>query len=205
MKRLLRNGSTQAVWHLYFLLRQGLYHVTSVEGYRGIRCDGFIRPWDGSLRAAFPTGNSHARRHKWISLFVFETPTEERCFQVRHQWSGFLVKEKPVAVLIHRSRENLVPELIPNDAVETEVNYWERLRIPYVEVWYPKPIPLSAVQSYIVVFPSKPVRYLRLKATNDGLTELDRVLEEIESLISAGVIKVLSARDRFLAQGRQPS
>ncbi|MBI3799289.1 MAG: hypothetical protein HY268_20280 [Deltaproteobacteria bacterium] len=115
----------------------------------------------------------------------------------------FFVKDEPVTILIHLSREKLAPKLIPNEAVETEADYRQRLRIPYVEVWYPEPIPLSAIQSFILVFPSKPVRYLIFRANEEGLAELDRILGEIEALIAAGLIKVLSTRDRFIARLRQ--
>lgn len=196
---------TGSVAPLFPLLRQGLYHATSVEGYRGISREGFIRPWNGSFRAAYPKMNSHARYHGWISLFDFQTPTEEQCFQVREQWGEFFVKEKPVTVLINLFRETLASKIIPNEAVEAEPNYQERMRIPYVEVWYPEPISLSAVQSCVLVFPSKPVRYLKLKANEDGFREIDRILNEIEALIATGIIKILSARDRFMARIRQSS
>jgi hypothetical protein len=126
------------------VLREGLYHLTNVNGYAGIRKSGYIEPNNGQFPDSFPkSAHSYGRSRGYVSLFDFETPTLDQCVSEEQKWTTFFVQRKPSLVLIELDRQKLAPKLVPNERAWKEVGYGKPVWMPYVEVWYPNLIPFS--------------------------------------------------------------
>lgn len=167
---------------LFTVLRQGVYHLTSVQGYTGIRRDRYIKPNDGSFPNTYPQlANSYGRHHGYVSLFDFESPTEEQCFLQRSKWEGFFTRHKPATVLIRFNRGQLASELISYECAIKEVGF-RMMKIPHVEVWYPKPIPFSYATGLVLITPTKPIRFEIFDSDEEGLQRFERKLEAASEL-----------------------
>ena len=162
------------------VLRRGVYHLTSVQGYRGIRRSGEIQPNEGSFPYTYPqSATSYARLQGYVSLFDFETPTISQCLLTRPLWDGFFIKHKPATLLISLDRKKLAPKLIPND-VALQVPQHERgTWLRHVEVWYPGPIPFGWVVTCILVLPTQPIGFSVYNADDEGLKKLEGALDTL--------------------------
>jgi hypothetical protein len=143
------------------LLREGIYHSTDVEGFKGIIKDKYIKPNDGTLPFTFSMSqNSYATFRRYVSLFDFETQPMSRCIEQFWKCDTFFYSHKGTRILIKLDRSKLAPELIAYDTAHNEVGY-KKIKIPYVEIWYPRPIPLCWAECYFAILPENPAKILR--------------------------------------------
>jgi hypothetical protein len=132
-------------------LRDGVFHRTHVEGYRGIRKCGQILPNDGTLPLSYPQSNVYYGYSKgYICLFDFESAREEDYRANHHMWAQFFYDGKPVTIVLKLNRQKLAAKLIPNSSRPRPGETGYKPAIAYVEAWYPNPIPLSSVDGAIV-------------------------------------------------------
>jgi hypothetical protein len=152
---------------IYSLIRQGYWHVTSLQGWGAIRESGAIKP---NLGGRFPrrfgdiTERSYGYKNKLVALFDFHTPSDR---EVIRQWGNawdVLVNTCEDHILLQLDRCRLEAKIIPNSKV------WGRSDkkvlggcIPFVEVWYPEEIPIDTVGTVYRVpatprFEFRPVR-----------------------------------------------
>lgn len=111
-------------------------------------------PNTGEFPYSYPQSKFYFGPSKgYVCLFDFESATEEECIAIHHTWGHFFSDHKPATIVIMLNREKLGDELIPSSAAPQLGNGEYRGRIPFVEVWYPKPVPISAIDGYIVVVP----------------------------------------------------
>ncbi|MCK5058854.1 MAG: hypothetical protein KAT34_19560 [Candidatus Aminicenantes bacterium] len=145
---------------LFKVLCKGLYHCTSIENYYKIVEDGFLRPNEGQFNFTFPQSeNSFGYSKGCISLFDFESTREEYAISQHMKWRGFFICWKPATILLNFCHQFCKDKLIPNSSRprpgDKNKNY--KNAIPYVEVWYPEPIPVKAIQNRIIVCPGKDI------------------------------------------------
>ncbi len=84
-----------------------------------------------------------------MALFDFETPTREQIIPEWVKCERFFTLYKPT-IALRLDRRQLFDKLIANDAArgsEGRGKQW----IPVVEVWYPEPIPVSAIVERAVI------------------------------------------------------
>lgn len=134
-------------------LRGGLWHTTSLEGYRGIRQGGAIVPNAGDRPFKYPRlAESYGFLNRYVCLFDFSGITEEQLVLDHWRWASYFTQHHPT-VALQLDRNLLAERLIPNSAgFKTSVT---TLCVPYVEAWYPVPIPASAILAYLVLSSAK--------------------------------------------------
>lgn len=148
---------TQSWWNpVYGLLREGLWHVTSPDGFRGIRGDGWIDGKSGQMSWAV-SKNSYGYKRGYNSLFDFETPTEEECIR---QWNNAfsVLYQRPINVLLQINRDVLEEKLIANSVALLDLDQHD-LVIWFVEAWYPERIPVSAITKGVLFWKSPEVAF----------------------------------------------
>lgn len=167
---------------LFLVLRQGIYHLTGVRGYRGIRQDGLIKSNDGSFPNTYPQSvNGYGRRRGYVSLFDFESPTEEQCLLQHWKWEGFFTKHKPATILLGFDRGQLEPKLVSYERATEEVGFAE-MKIPHIETWCIEPIPFSYATSLVLVNPVNPKDFRVFGSNDAGLQAFECALREAEKL-----------------------
>src|SRR5262245_13740239 len=98
------------------ILRNSLFHITSLDAYKLIRADGFIRPNDVSRVFTYPqSSTSQCSLLSAVSLFDFAVPDDKLFEDDIHisYWFGFLVLHKPINLIIRFKREMIVDKIIP--------------------------------------------------------------------------------------------
>lgn len=163
---------------LFQELASGFCHCTSVGAYIDIIDNGQIRPNHGSFQNSFSQSeNSCCRKLDSVSLFDFETPPLEQIFDrtVHSNWKTFINAHLPVTLIFQIRRELIADDVIgSNEASERAdggVIIWP------VEVCYPRPIPLEAVDSCIVTYGLDVTKYSIFEAslpTIEDTLELNR-------------------------------
>lgn len=148
---------------LYYKFLQGrIFHRTNVVGFKGIQDTGYIIPNKGQ----FPYNHTQSPhyfggRNHLVCLFDFSSGTErEHILQVGTWGFFFWADFKPVTIVIELNQQKLQAKLVPNSVAQAKKmeEKWPVDRdkawsyIPYVEAWYPEPIPVSAISSYMLVF-----------------------------------------------------
>lgn len=136
-------------------LRETVFHVTSVAGFEGIRHSGAISAnADGKLGFTFPQSeNSYGRRRGYVCLFDLRGVSDEH---LAHSLDSFYYLDPfgrrgdPVFLFVKTS---VFGELIP--WTSTRDNY-EHMWIPYVEAWYPRDLPLSAIECALALKVKRP-------------------------------------------------
>lgn len=135
---------------VYGFLSGMLFHVSSEKGWKGILQHGHIAPSNDGHASRFDdqtVRRSFSHENSYVALFDFARPSEEaiRTWDRSHE---VITKGGP-AVLLELDRNALAAKLVPNTA--GCVAGTERLIsgncIPFVEVWYPEPIPIAHVLS----------------------------------------------------------
>lgn len=165
------------LYPVFPILRKGLWHTTSRNGYFGIRHNGYILPNTGERPFTWPqSADSLATHQRYVALFDFESATEDQCIRHHYKWTGFFMIHRPVTVAIQLDRGPLEPKLIPNEMTREEPNF-DKVWIPYVEVWYPSPIPAAMIQTYLVFSPPQPVSAVVVRANDAGHKWLDELLD----------------------------
>lgn len=136
---------------IYSFIRHGYWHVTSIDGWSGIQKVGAIGPnVDGRYSKRFGdiTDRSFGYINGFVSLFDFCDPTEEK---IMRQWGNswdVLVNTQEDQILIKFDRLKLITDIIPN--ARNFCPYRGQIEggcIPWVEVWYPRAIPIAFIQS----------------------------------------------------------
>jgi hypothetical protein len=144
---------------LLSVFQQGVYHLTSVQGYFGIKSDGYIRPNDGSFPDTYPqSAISYGRDRGYVSLFDFESPTEIQILQQYWKWEGFIFRHKPATILIGFDRQKLASELIYYKQATEEAGV-KPMKIPHLEVWYPKPISFRWATQFVLITSQRSVEF----------------------------------------------
>ena len=134
-------------------VKTNLCHRTGTEALRKIFHSGAILPNDGTLPDTYPQSKgSFARIHNLVSLFDFDVQTEDECLKQIHNWYRFFFDHKPVTIVILLDRKFLQDILITNEkAVQITKGTFDPIFIPYVEVFYPQPLPCSAFTGYLII------------------------------------------------------
>lgn len=154
-------------------LRRGVFHVTGVEGWAGIKKNGSILPNDSKREPMF---EKSARCRGWkvggVCLFDFETPCIELVARqwdwaarhiVRHPGRPMLSEEESHAEIVrgfcdpdYRGTPDRPVALIQfgdRGALPGPWEYWREVRpcvddcVPYVECWHKAPMPLQVATS----------------------------------------------------------
>jgi hypothetical protein len=137
---------------LYRRIRGGVYHSTSISGWRGIRERGEILPNDGSLPFSHGQSRVSCCRHLGgISLLDLRNPPWPL---VGHDsltnWTCFLRNHHPITLLLQIDPDALLARLLFDRERLTQLN----LRMPFVpeaEVCYLRAIPMTAIQrAYLI-------------------------------------------------------
>jgi hypothetical protein len=156
--------STQLLAVLLPRLRERVFHVTPIENLSGIEAAGAIQH-NGDKKFAFASSmseNSYGRRRNWVCLFDFRGKAEKKLRDVRSDY----VFDDPFQSTVHPFlempedspsastaylflRRQAYARLIPAKNVKQEA-VWRTL-IRKVECWYPGDIPLSLIESVLVV------------------------------------------------------
>jgi hypothetical protein len=145
-------------------LRDRVFHVTPIENLSGIESTGFIQH-NGDKKFAYASSmseNSYGRRHNWVCLFDFRGKSENELREVRSDYTfddpfqdvvhPFLEmpEDSPAASTAYLFlRREAYKRLIPAANVKQEA-VWRTL-IRKVECWYPGDIPVSLIESALVV------------------------------------------------------
>ena len=137
---------------LYNQIKGGIYHSTSITGFRGICSSGSILPNTGSFPFSFPQ-SPHNCCHKLgaISLLDLRSPAHPLVGPDAwlNNWERFLNNHKPITVLLD----------IAPDYLSEQLHDYESLRQRFpgcgmvieAEKCYPRPIPIDAVSRCILV------------------------------------------------------
>lgn len=133
-------------------LRYHVFHVTSLDGLRGIEASGAILPnIDNSFPSRFETRpNGFFRKRGCVSVFDLRTATDDqieqclhRCFPLRRDY-----QDDPPVVLV------LAPEAY-SDLESWEAWNTEEARsdmvLPYLEAGHKGPVPAAQIERVIVV------------------------------------------------------
>ena len=132
-------------------LRGQYFHITSIEGFRGVFESGFIFP---NINAKYKTSHTNEYFGAYINsicIFDFNKPTLD---QIKEQsekaWAYFTGSQyKPsVSIFLVIDKNKVDHNIIPNKCY-VEANPY-RKHIPYIEVWYKEPIPVCWIQKIYV-------------------------------------------------------
>ena len=181
------------VFKLFPKLRKGLLHRTSIEGYRGIRQAGYIFPNQGQFPYSYPQSKFYYSHSKgYVCLFDFESAEEEDCIAIHLTWGHFFSDHKPATVVLRLNRQVLGNDLIPNSAAPKLGSQDFKSYIPYVEAWHPKPVPVSAIDGYIItMWNSRTFETMFYEFSKEEVEKFEETLNVIEetwrSLSKGGV------------------
>jgi hypothetical protein len=144
----------------FSIVKKELCHCTTRNGLKGIFKSGKILPNDGRFPDSFPKSqNSYGRINNLISLFDFKSATDQECEIGLGDWYGsYFVnskkrKKEPVSISILLSRKMLASKLISYKKAWADIRskkIWVQ-PIPYVEAYYPEPIPCDAITGYLLI------------------------------------------------------
>jgi hypothetical protein len=133
-------------------LQQALCHVTSPDGFKGIRASGAILPNDGTRPLSCPQSqNSYATAKSAVALFDFERTDAQ--WMNDHWWKcvvPFLHRYLPATYVLLLDRAQLSVPLITYTEAMAEVGYTS-VMIQHMEAWSPQPVPWSAITGVMVV------------------------------------------------------
>ena len=92
------------------------------------------------------------RFHNLVSLFDFSKQTEDECLRQTHDWYRFFFDHKPITIVILLNSKLLTANLINNEkAIEITKGTFDPIFLPYVEAFYPRPIPCAAFTGYLII------------------------------------------------------
>jgi hypothetical protein len=157
------------------VLRKGICYRTNVEGLMAILADGFIRPNRGEYPFTWAVSeNSFGFRNGYVCLFDLESASEAEVIRTRESWQNLFVQFDPFTVVFMLDRAALQERLIPQSQQDPSL-----LFIPHVEVWYPEPIPLSAVQGVLLVSGDRSGMHFSCELKQfDSLNDLNMAMEQ---------------------------
>lgn len=161
------------------LLTSNTYHITSIYACRKIVRDGFIFP-SGHPEAepADYTEPHYAKHKRYVALFD-GCGVDRKTFAAQfHKWASFLSRE-PASVLIAIDRQKVAAKFKTYDDAKKEV-VTRMLKIPYIEVWYPEPLPFSAFVGFAVIYKTRPMSSVHFEIGDEGVAALLRQLDDVE-------------------------
>ena len=140
-----------AISLIYPMLKGGLFHRTSREVYRGIKISEKISPNTGQFPVTYPQSKYYfASFRGYVSLFDFRSASDRHCISIHHTWGSFFFDQEPITIILRLNKDYLLDKLIPNDSAPKLGNPKYKGYIPYIEAWYPEPIPFGAIDGLII-------------------------------------------------------
>ena len=145
-------------------LRDRVFHVTPIENLAGIEAAGAVKH-NGDEKFPFASSmskNSYGRRHSWVCLFDFRAKSDNVLREVRSDY----MFEDPFQQTIHPFLQMPVDSpaastaylFLHADAHERLISAANvrqgaiiRTLIRKVECWYPGDLPLSLIESVLIV------------------------------------------------------
>lgn len=138
-------------------LMKGIYYRLSIKHFQSVCKSGVIEA-KKEFQPHWPaTPHSVSYNYTYIPLFDFESAGEKRSREMIDSWIFFFSDLKPVTIILKLDREAL-PEIISNPYVKKTDGFPDPpylLYIHWVEAWYPKPIPISAITGCYLSRPHK--------------------------------------------------
>lgn len=150
-----------------------VFHVTSVQGYKGIRKEGKIRH-NRNERFQFTFGQSKAsygRRRGRVCLFDLRNVTDEELEDALCKYyfpNPTFANDNPIFLFLG---EEVYPKLIQWTDAEAEKAYSE-MWVSYIECWHPGDIPFNKITDILEV---------RVKRDLNSIEELMRLVEKSSS------------------------
>jgi hypothetical protein len=137
--------------NIYPFLRGDLFHRTNFEGYRGIREAKQILPNTGQFPYTYPQSEfSYGANIGGVSLFDFTSASDRDCISIHLTWGGFFFDQKPATIVFRMDKEFLSQKLISNSDAPKLSDPQYKGYIPFIEAWYPEPIPFDAIVGIII-------------------------------------------------------
>jgi hypothetical protein len=172
------SSAREVLGALWPLLRPGLWHSTAAGRYHSILKDGEIRP-DGGQGGNVYKG-SYAVHMEAVSLFDFESASEDEALGTYKKWCDFLWRRDngPLTVWIGLKRDLLpgrlmLPTEIREGAVRASKNWY-----PRVEACHLGPVPADAFDRVLAVSTTTPLTFELLAIGEAALPRLDELAEE---------------------------
>jgi hypothetical protein len=172
---------------LYRRIRGGVYHSTSIAGWRGVRERGEIQPNDGSLLLSHSQSRVSCCRHLGgISLLDLRNPPWPL---VGHggfrNWTLFLRNHHPITVLLQIDPGALSAPLLFGRERVTRLDLGMPF-VPEAEVCYLRSIPVTAIQCVYLICAQKHTLFEVLSVselTEDRLARVERAFKyQLEKL-----------------------
>ncbi len=186
---------------IYYSVRKGLSHCTSIEGLKKIHETEVILP-SGSGQMQY-WNRTFAAHTSAVSLFDFESAPEEKALEQACKWIEMFLHHKPTTVVIGLNRGRLAANLKRNYYLEpggSDAAFKRGNFIPYVESLHKGPIPLDAITKYIAVCAADISVFENIEADEKVFTELERILEKHRKI--AAEIENNNPLIRILNSGR---
>ncbi len=160
------------------ILRTGIWHITSLHGFRGIKKDQFIYPnINNRFKVTYPqSNNSVARKNNCISLFDLENISDEIYNDSIYtsQRHSIIFAHRPFSVALNLDRSKL-HAIIPYNKIENK----DGVIIGHMECIYPEPIPFSAIKNILLLDDLNCDNFIML---NDNFTE-EQIRNKIDEMI----------------------
>ena len=144
------NQSNFSIIYMKYL-KGGLFHSTTISGFRGIIDSGYISPNKGKFAFTFPQSKrGFSVAQNFISLFDFSAGSEHEIIYHFRKFNTFFCMKNNTKIILEINKEKLTEEIIPNNANPPLGNPDHKYYIPVYEVWYPINIQTSAISKVIV-------------------------------------------------------
>jgi hypothetical protein len=136
---------------LFRQIKGGIYHSTSVSGYRAIRSSGHILPNSGQF--PFSHGQSpHSCCYKIVAISLLDLRQPARPLvgqEAWRNWTTFLTNHEPITVLLDLAPDSLSEPLHDFDSLQKRFPFGTM--VAEAEKCYPGPISFAAVRRCILV------------------------------------------------------
>lgn len=199
IERDIQDFRESSVYPIMPLLREGILHRTGLAGYKGIQESGFIFPNNNEqFPFSYPQSKTYFGPSKgFMCLFDFESSKEEDYRINLRTWQQFFFDHKPVTIVLKLNRQKLIDKLIPNSAAHARLSdHTYKGYIPFIECCYPEPIPVSFIDSYILIWTNKNKDKVeefskeKIATFNKKLKPFDDAHKELEKLLGFEFIVV---------------
>jgi hypothetical protein len=155
-----------------------IWHRTSLLSLAAIIGDGAIVPNTGQLTPAFPQSvGSYSRHCAGVSIFDFDTSSEESIREFEDAWESVLIKDQSVLICVRRDSLRRDKLVLPTEIKWNAENVLTV--IPKVEAIYCGSIPVSSFCGFVLAeFKyGGGVSWHKLEPSSDPLVELPRLAE----------------------------
>lgn len=148
-------GIVQADHPLFNILKDHIIHCTSIDAYKSICKDGFIKVNDDSFPYTWEqTKASCVYQLGGISLLDFGLPENEVFFvtdqkNFSYAWESMLVAHSPMTVIIKINRDKILDRIMSGKQIRKKIQ--KCLLIPFVEVCSLEPIPINTFEGIVAV------------------------------------------------------